>query len=189
MISAVLLAAGISKRFGKEDKLLSKYKKKSLLIYALENLKKSKVSEIIIVTGKNHKELSYKIKKNSRIRLIYNKNYSKGMSSSLLAGMRKINKNSKGFLICLADMPKIKSATYNKIIQFFKKNPNLPLIPFFKSQSGNPVCFPMSFKAKLRSLKGDRGAKKILQKNKFNKINIKSKSILIDFDKKSDFRS
>ena len=38
-------------------------------------------------------------------------------------------------------------------------------------------------------LKGDVGAKNILKKTKFISININSKSILIDFDKRSDFKN
>ena len=62
------------------------------------------------------------------------------------------------------------------------------MVPFFKSTSGNPVCFSINYKLKLKSLKGDRGAKKIIKNKKFNKIFINSNSILIDFDKKFDFK-
>jgi len=188
VISAILLAAGTSSRFGKKNKLLAKYKKESLLSYSLNNLLKSKVKEIIVVTGNETNQVMKQVPKNSKIKTTFNKNYKKGMSSSILAGIKKINKKHIGFLICLSDMPKIKFSTYNKIISSFKKNITVPCVPFYKLQNGNPVCFPIKYISKLRKLKGDQGAKKIIEKNKFRKVNINSKSVLIDFDKSSDFK-
>ena len=110
------------------------------------------------------------------------------MASSILTGLKKINKSSHGFMVCLSDMPKIKPSTYNKIINHFNKNKKVPCVPRYKYRNGNPVCFPISFKSKIKNIKGDQGAKKILLMNNFNKVNISSSSILIDFDKKSDFK-
>ena len=112
------------------------------------------------------------------------------MASSILTGLKKINKSSHGFMVCLSDMPKIKPSTNNKIINHFNKNKKVPCVPSYKHRNGNPVCFPISFKSKfIINIKGDQGAKKILLMNNFNKVNISSSSILIDFDKKSDLKS
>ena len=51
MISAIILAAGQSKRIDKENKLLKIYKKKPLVNHALNTVKKSNVNKIIIVLG------------------------------------------------------------------------------------------------------------------------------------------
>ena len=59
MISAIILAAGQSKRIVKENKLLKIYKKKPLINHALNSVIKSKVSKIIIVLGYE----SHKVKK------------------------------------------------------------------------------------------------------------------------------
>jgi len=51
MISAILLAAGQSKRMERENKLIKKYKGKPLINHILKSLIKSKVNKIIIVLG------------------------------------------------------------------------------------------------------------------------------------------
>ena len=51
MIKAILLAAGQSKRFKSENKLIKKFKKKPLINHSLMALTKSKVKKIIIVLG------------------------------------------------------------------------------------------------------------------------------------------
>jgi molybdenum cofactor cytidylyltransferase len=188
VISAILLAAGTSSRYGRDNKLLVKYKKKPLLSYSLKALLKSKVKDIVVVLGKDKQKILEEIPQNRKIKVIFNKNYKRGMASSILIGLKKINKSSHGFMVCLSDMPKIKSSTYNKIINYFNKNKKIPCVPCYKNKNGNPVCFPISFKSKIKNIKGDQGAKKILLMNNFNKVNISSNSILIDFDKKSDFK-
>ena len=76
------------------------------------------------------------------------------MASSILTGLKKINKSSHGFMVCLSDMPKIKPSTYNKIINHFNKNKKIPCVPCYKNRNGNPVCFPISFKSKIKNIKG-----------------------------------
>ena len=189
MISAILLAAGTSSRFKGKNKLLSKYKNKVLFKYVFDELVKSKVNEVIVVLGKNRNEFTKLISKNQKVKVLYNKNYKKGMSTSIKEGIKKIKKPTKGFLICLSDMPKIKASIYNKIIKKFILNKSYPVVPIYNKIRGNPVCFPYNFKRKLMKLKGDVGAKNILKKMKCTSINVRSKSILIDFDKRFDFKN
>ena len=84
-------------------------------------------------------------------------------------------------------MPNIKKNHYNKMIHLIKKNTNIPIVPFYKSQQFNPVLFPMLFATKLKKLKGDTGAKKILTKTKIKKIQFSNNSFLKDFDTLEDF--
>ena len=79
---------------------LKLYKKTPLINHSLKPLQKSKVNKIIIVLGHEHKKVKKIIKKNKKIYFIYNKNFKKGMASSIKVGLRKITKNDKGFYNC-----------------------------------------------------------------------------------------
>ena len=57
MISAIILAAGLSKRMELGNKLLLEKKKTPIIKITLDNIKAAKVKEIIIVLGKNSKSL------------------------------------------------------------------------------------------------------------------------------------
>ena len=61
MISAILLAAGQSKRLKSENKLIKNFKGKPLINHILSSLIKSKVNKIIIEVG--HENQKIKIKK------------------------------------------------------------------------------------------------------------------------------
>ena len=93
MISAILLAAGQSKRIKKENKLLKKYKGKILINHILQSLIKSKVQKIIIVLGNEHNKIKKIALKSKKICFVINKNYRKGISSSIKFGIKKIKKN------------------------------------------------------------------------------------------------
>ena len=189
MISAIVLAAGTSKRYGKQNKLLVKYKNKIILLTVINKLLKSKVGELIIVTGQDRKKIEKQIPNNRKIVVTNNKYFKQGMASSIKTGLRKLNKKSKGFMICLSDMPKISTKTYDKIILSFQKHKQFPIVPFYKKFQGNPVCFPNNFKKYFKNLNGDFGAKNLIQEKKFKRVKVLNKSILLDFDYKKDFKS
>ena len=191
MIKAILLAAGQSKRLKSENKLIKLYKKKPLINHSLNALHKSKVNKIIVVLGHQKKELQKIIKKNNKNIFTYNKEYKKGMASSIKAGLRKLNKKDKGFIIVQSDMPFIKSSDINKIFNSIKSKKYLVHVLKYKNRVGNPIGFDISIMKKFKKIKGDVGAKfmvkRLKKETKFIKINnLKS---FKDFDKVSDFRT
>ena len=191
MIKAILLAAGQSKRLKSENKLIKLYKNKPLINYSLNVLTKSKVNKIIIVLGHQHKELKKIIKINKKIIFTYNKNYKKGMASSIKIGLKKISKNDKGFIIAQSDMPFVKQSDINKICRSINSKKFLVHALKYKNRVGNPIGFDSSLIKKFKNIKGQFGAKFMVKrlKNRTNFIKTKSIKSFKDFDKASDFRS
>ena len=191
MIKAILLAAGQSKRMKSENKLIKLYKNKPLINYSLNVLKKSKVNKIIIVLGHQHKEVKKIIKKNKKIIFTYNKNYKKGMASSIKIGLKKISKNDKGFIVAQSDMPFVKQSDINKICRSINSKKFLIHALKYKNRVGNPIGFDSSLIKKFKNIKGQFGAKFMVKrlKNRTNLINTSSLKSFKDFDKVSDFRS
>ena len=191
MIKAILLAAGQSKRMKSENKLIKLYKNKPLINYSLNVLKKSKVNKIIIVLGHQQKELKKIIKKNKKIIFTYNKNYKRGMASSIKTGLKKISKNDKGFIVVQSDMPFVKQSDVNKICRSINSKKFLIHALKYKTRVGNPIGFDSSLIKKFKNIKGQFGAKFMVKrlKNRTNFIKIMSIKSFKDFDKASDFRS
>ena len=191
MIKAILLAAGQSKRLKSENKLIKLYKKKPLINHSLNALHKSKVNKVIVVLGYQKKELQKLIKKNNKNIFTYNKEYKKGMASSIKVGLRKVNKKDKGFIIVQSDMPFIKSSDINKIYNSIKSKKYLIYVLKYRNKVGNPIGFDISTMKKFKRINGDVGAKfmvkRLKKETKFIRINnLKS---FKDFDKVSDFRT
>jgi len=191
VIKVILLAAGLSKRMKSENKLIKLYKNKPLINYSLNVLKKSKANKIIIVLGHQYKEVKKIIKKNKKIIFTYNKNYKKGMASSIKMGLKKVSKNDKGFIVAQSDMPFVKLSDINKICRSIKTKKFLVHALKYKNRLGNPIGFDISLIKKFKNIKGQFGAKFIVKrlKNRTNFINTSSLKSFKDFDKVSDFRS
>jgi molybdenum cofactor cytidylyltransferase len=100
MITAILLAAGQSKRVPIKNKLLIKYKKKFLINHILDQLIKSKIQKIIIVLGHEHFKVRKLALKSKKIQFVVNKKFKTGMASSIKEGLKKLGKKNKGFLNC-----------------------------------------------------------------------------------------
>ncbi len=191
MIKVILLAAGLSKRMKSENKLIKLYKNKPLINYSLNVLKKSKANKIIIVLGHQYKEVRKIIKKNKKIIFTYNKNYKKGMASSIKMGLKKVSKNDKGFIVAQSDMPFVKQSDINKICRSIKTKKFLVHALKYKNRLGNPIGFDISLIKKFKNIKGQFGAKFMVKrlKNRTNFINTSSLKSFKDFDKVSDFRN
>ena len=191
MISAILLAAGQSKRMKGKNKLLLKYKRKTLINHVLRSLIKSKVNKIIIVLGHEDRKIKKIVLKSKKIIFVFNSNYAKGISTSIKCGLKKISKKNIGFLITHADMPLVSKTILNALCSALKNKNEEIFIPVYKKRIGNPLAFKYSMIKFLKRIKGDRGAKKLIRSNKskIKLMKMKSKSILIDFDQLKDFPS
>ena len=191
MIKVILLAAGLSQRMKSENKLIKLYKKKPLINYSLNVLKKSKANKIIIVLGHQFKEVKKIIKKNKKIIFTYNKNYKKGMASSIKVGLKKVSKNDDGFIVAQSDMPFVKQSDINKICRSINSKKFLVHALKYKTRVGNPIGFDSSLIKKFKNIKGQFGAKFMVKrlKNRTNFINTSSLKSFKDFDKVSDFRN
>ena len=189
MFSAILLAAGQSKRMNGDNKLIKKYNKKYLINHIIGTLIKSKVNKIIVVLGFQKSKVRKVTVKNKKINLIFNKNYKSGMASSIKVGLRRISKRSIGFLIVQADMPLISKKIINSLCYAVRNSNKEIVAPIYKRNMGNPIGFKRSMTRILNKTSGDSGAKKIILRNKkkLGLIKVNSKSIFKDFNTKRDF--
>ena len=189
MISAILLAAGQSKRVPEANKLLIKYKNKLLINHILEELVKSKVNKIFVVLGYEYAKVKKNCLKDKKVNFLVNKYFNKGISGSIKLGVKKLNSNYKGFLIVQSDMPFIKSTHINKIYNSIKKNNKLVHVLNYNTQIGNPIGFNISLSKKFNKIKGDVGARYLVKRLKkdTNFIKVSSPKFFKDFDRLDDF--
>jgi len=189
MISAILLAAGKSERMNGENKLIKKIQGVPTIKHSINNILASYIDELIIVLGYQKEIVEKHIDKNKKIKIVFNKNYKSGMSSSIKAGLNKLSIKTKSFFICLGDMPMIKHDVYNLIIK--SRDKNEIIVPTYNEQQGNPILFDKSMKEKIMVITGDVGAKKILKlnKNKIFKLVISNHFITKSFNTQDDFKN
>ena len=187
MISAILLAAGQSKRMKGENKLTKKIQGIPLIKLSVKNILASSINELIIVLGHQKEIIEKFIDKNEKIKFVFNKDFESGIASSIKAGLNHLSNNTETFFICLGDMPMVNQEVYNQLIR--SRNNKEIIVPTYKGQRGNPVLFSKSIKEKIMTIQGDVGAKNILElsEDKVLNVEINDSCITKDFNTMDNF--
>lgn len=183
-ISAIILAAGYSRRMGK-NKLLLKYRGESLIEHTIETIKKCGFSEIILI-GRDEKILE--IGNEHGLVVIKNENAVRGISESIKLGVRNAAKTD-GYMFFTADQPFLDIDTIKSLTHEFTKDPAYIIVPRSDGRRGNPTIFPCSFKEEFLNLQGDIGGKIIINKNLYGVkfIEIQDSWALFDVDTNENY--
>lgn len=166
-IIKVVLAAGLSKRYGLKNKILEKINGKTVIETILDRLIQidSNKNNIIVIGGNNYNSLKKTLNKYD-VKLFYNKNYKNGLGSSVsFIFKKKINKN--GIMFIPGDMPLISIKDFKKLINTFVQKKNKIISPCYKKKIGNPLIIPKIYFNLLKNLKKDEGARKFLPSKDF----------------------
>jgi len=183
MISAMLLAAGESKRMG-GPKLLLKWNKGTIIEKSVDTLLASKINELIVVLGYQAQAILKRLG-SRRLKAIINHQYRMGMSSSIQRGLGQVSPKSKAILIALADQPFVETDLIDLLIDIYSQNPHGIVLPIFKRRRGHPVILNRGrYQEEMENLTGDIGCKPILDRHPEDilEVEVKTEGIIADID-------
>lgn len=207
-VSAILLAAGESKRMG-VSKLLLPFGNSNIIEQAINSLLNSKINELIIVVGYMAEELAGKIAKKSvktvvnrqyrqgvstsiiagkvakkPVKIVVNRQYQQGMSTSIIAGLKIVDKGAQGIMIALGDQPLVDSKTIDRLVEEFQKHDRGIIIPVCQGRRGHPVIFSIKYDEELLHLEGDVGGRQIVKDHpdEVLEVAVNCEGIHIDID-------
>ena len=190
MISAIVLAAGESKRMGRPKQLLE-WGGKTLLRHVLESLLSSAADEVILVLG-YEAEVIRKSLAEFPIKIAINPDFQQGMVSSLRQGLLAMDPGSEAFLVLLADQPGIGPEIINRMIREFQwAVPKQGIIrPVYRGRPGHPVLIGVRYLQEALQLQGDVGARQILMNHPEDilEIDVDQDAVLEDIDTPEDYR-
>ncbi|MBY0123726.1 NTP transferase domain-containing protein [Bacillus sp. S/N-304-OC-R1] len=187
-ICAIILAAGTSSRMGMPKQLLQ-LNGKPLLEHAIGMAVSAEFSEIITVVGCEATNIQRAITVNDpRFRWVVNEEYLSGQGSSLKTGISQVGEQHSGMMVFLGDLPFIENRTIQSIYQAGKEmlkeyDTSFVIQPEYNGITGHPVFFGHPDKKVFMELKGDRGAKIIMNKISMRQsIPVDDSGILFDID-------
>ena len=190
MISAILLAAGESRRMGQTKQLLE-WGGKTLLQRVLDNLLRSQLDEVILVLGHEADRIRQKID-TRKVKVVINRNYREGMITSLQQGLMTLREGVEAFFIVLADQPGIGPEVFDRLISEFKRvTPQKNIVlPTYRGRRGHPALFSVKYRKEAFHLKGDVGFRQVLQEHPEDilAVEMDTDSTLQDIDTPDDFR-
>lgn len=89
----------------------------------------------------------------------------RGMGASLAAGVRA-SSDVEGWLIALADMPRIQPSTHRKVAAALARGARIAAPADGEGRRGHPVGFAAPFRHDLAALDGDEGARGVIERHR-----------------------
>jgi molybdenum cofactor cytidylyltransferase len=186
LIAAVLLAAGVSSRMGKPKQTLP-VNGVPMLERVLEILRRSCVGRVVVVLGANAAEVRERVKFVDEL-VVVNPRFAEGMSTSLRLGLKHVGREADAVVIALGDQPFLHPTTIDKMVAAYEESRARIVIPKYRGARGNPVLFDKSVFPQIEKIRGDIGAKSVIQKNPADvlEVEVPDRGVLIDIDTPSD---
>lgn len=181
-VSAILLAAGESKRMGKLKQLMP-LGNTTIVEQTIDNLLSSGVSEVIVVLGHKAEEVMKKTATRP-IKIAVNPIYHQGMGTSIAAGLNLVDSRAQAVMLALGDQPFVDSQTINRLIEEFDSHDKGIAIPTYQGRRGHPLIFSIKYKAQLSGLKGNIGGREIIKEHPEDilEVAVECEGIVIDID-------
>lgn len=192
-ITAIILAAGLSKRLGR-NKLLLPLGDETVLRKTARSVLASAVSDVILVTG--HEEAMVKqAVEGLDVRLTHNPRYAEGQSTSMIAGIEAAHEEARAYLFVLGDQPLLTPEIVNEVISLYEKSRPEALVaaPVFQGRRGNPALFSATLKDELLRASGDAGGRGIIQRletespGKIVFLELPNDDMFLDIDTEEDY--
>lgn len=181
-ISAIILAAGESKRMG-SPKMLLDFGGITMLEKVICNVKASSADDIIVVLGAYREDI-LKIADNAGVRSCYNEIYREGMLSSVQCGFKNMATASDAVLIFQGDQPLITPEVTNSVINRYKNGVKGIVVPVYRNRRGHPLLVDRKYFGEIEKLDPGKGLRSLSEifPSDVEEVSVDEPSILRDFD-------
>jgi molybdenum cofactor cytidylyltransferase len=187
MITAIVLAAGESKRMG-EPKMLMQWGKSTVLQTVISTLQAAGVNDIIVVTGGARQQIESLVGKT--VQTIFNKDYAnEEMLVSIQVGLAAKMREASAALICLGDQPQVQERSVREIIEASNQNRSRIIVPSYEKKRGHPWLIARKYWDEILRVSPDKSMRDFLNKHKDDifYVNMDTPSVLQDLDTPEDY--
>ena len=183
-VVGLLLAAGVGRRFG-ADKRWQALADGTPMALASAACLRAACDDVLAVLRPDDEALGERLL-DLGCRVMVNPQAEGGLGSSLAAGVRA-SADAAGWLVALADMPFIASASHQAVRERLLAGASL-VVPSYGGQRGHPVGFAREWYGELSRLDGDFGARHILREHadRLEVLELDDAGILADVDAPGD---
>jgi len=188
MISAILLAAGESKRMG-QPKMLLPWGKGTVLTHVITIFQSAGVTDIIVVTGGVRTQIEELISR-LNVRTIYNDEYAKSeMLSSIQCGIRELTRQTQAVLVGLGDQPQVQEGSVRKVCETFQKAKSNLVVPSYQLRRGHPWLVARPLWDEFLKMDTSQSPRDFLNAHaqEIEYVNVDNPSILQDLDTPEDY--
>ncbi len=181
-VAAIVLAAGEARRFG-SPKQLAMWRGKPLLAHTVDAALTSAAQPVSVVLGAHANAVRAALG-NRPVHIVENPRWQAGMSASLQAGLSALPQNVAAVVVVLADQPRVRADTITALIDRYQRTLAPLVAPTFNGKRGNPILIDRQFFAELMRVRGDVGARPVVQAHvaQMETVAVTDPAILHDID-------
>jgi molybdenum cofactor cytidylyltransferase len=169
---------------GGVNKLLEPLGEEPVVVHVVRAAVDAGAQPVVVVTG-NEAERVREALGDAPVEVTHNPLWGEGLSTSLAAGIAALEGRVAGALICLGDMPRVRSEDMRALIRAFRaaESPPDAVVPVHEGRRGNPVLWTGACFGELRALTGDRGARALLERPGARVVTVPAgRGVLLDVD-------
>lgn len=183
-VVAIVPAAGKGERFG-GAKLLARIEDEPLLDRTLRSLLGADIARVIVVTAPAADFFAVARLSDPRVTVIHNPDPSRGMFSSIQAGLTVAEGDP--ILVLPADMPFVTSATVVGVVDECRRTQRI-VLPTHRGRHGHPVGLPQSIRPGLLHARAESTLKEELARTGLDQVEltVEDPGVLRDVDVRSD---
>lgn len=181
-----MLAAGAGSRFG-GDKLLHPLDDGvAIAAHAARNLMAAGLPVVAVVRWGDFP--LYDILEQEGCRVTMFQDAARGMGASLAHGVAEA-RDADGYVVALADMPRIRPGTIRRIVEQLEAGAAI-VAPEYRGERGHPVGFAGRFRGELLALSTDAGARDIVGRNRdaLQLLACDDPGVIYDIDRRTDLQ-
>lgn len=188
--AGIILAAGMSTRFGRLKQLLE-IGGSTILSMVIDATLRSDLDKVVLVLGHEADSITASLGErllNTRILTAVNHRYREGMSTSLQRGLMEIRDEFPSIMVLMGDQPLLGHEVINLVLEKFRSTDKDICVPVYRGTRGLPICFTERFYNDIHAVKGDRGAREVIKNNPSDVCNIEMEDPdpFMDIDEEAD---
>jgi len=187
MITALVLAAGRSRRMGVQ-KLLLPLAGQPMIARVVDRVLRSPVDEVLVVTGRDAKLIAEALA-GRRVRFVANADTQAEMLSSVRCGLAALPDRCDGVLIVLGDQPGITAETVALLIDAFRSGRGKIVVPSHNGRRGHPLLLSAAYREEIQTRYDDVGLRGLLRAHAADvfEVEVSSPGVLLDIDEPQDY--
>ena len=190
-VSAVLLAAGQSRRMGAANKLLLDFGGAPVVRRTAERILAAGVTELVAVLGHQGEAVAAALD-GLPLRAVVNPDYAAGQMTSVRAGLAALAAPGDAVMVCLADQPLLTAADYRRMADAFAdRGDKSILVPVHRGARGNPVVLAAAHLGGIAGRRANLGCRQLIDRNPdlVMTVEVPSDRFIRDIDTAADYRA
>ncbi len=187
MITAIVLAAGESRRMGVQ-KMLLPFDDGTVVSAVVRTALASAAGRVLVVLGADRAAVR-KALNGLDVDFAVNPRYADGMLSSAQAGFRALPRDAEAAVVMLGDQPAIPASVVDAVVRVWRTSGAGIVVPTYRGRRGHPPLVAAKYRDEVLALEPSVGLRGLLRAHPGDvvEVPVRTAAVLRDMDRPADY--